>query len=330
MAQKLEIKGNYLVITDTSDNSTIEYPKDNVRYKDFTNTIQFWYINDTSQSVSFQFSELLDSSGVAWSDLDTLLLWLQTNTGSDMTGGALDVKIQDQVTPVIILPMALEVARTTLAVEAIEDGNTLTVVSSVGFVVGHHLRLVDTVNDKFYYATILSINVNVITIDTPLDFKYAVGSQIVDATINMAVDGSVTPVIFKHRLGVPSTSLDTDITRVILTCTTSGGIDLSGFGDGNALTNGLVFRKTGDNRNNIFNIKTNADMSNLAYDFNIYDTTNPAQGLDGFVSRLTFAGQNKIGVSLRVGKDDNLEVIIQDDLTGLNTLSLIAEGHVVD
>jgi len=327
MAKKLEVIRNYLIITDTITLETVEFPQDRVRYKDYSNTIQLKYIDDSSQDVTYQFSELVDADEVAWSDLPTLLDWLQNNTGAP---GVLDVKIQDQHTAVIILPMALEVARTTLAIQTAIEDRIINVTDATGFVVGHHIRLVDSVSDKFYYATILSINVNAITVDTPIDFEYVVGSQIVDATINMAVDGSVTPVIFKHRLGVPSTPSATDITRVILTCTTSGGIDLSGFGDGVALTNGLVLRQTGDPRTNIFNVKANADISNIAYDFNIYDTTNPAQGLDGFVSRLTFAGQNKIGVSLRIGQDDNLEVIIQDDLTGLESLSLIAEGHVVE
>jgi len=327
MAKKLEVIRNYLIITDTITLETVEYPQDRVRYKDYNNTIQFKYIDDSSQNKEYQFSDLVDKDEVSWTDLPTLLDWLRDNSGG---AGTLDVKIQDQTTPVIILPMALENVRTTITVEAVVGERTFTVSDDTGFTIGHHFRLVDVNSDKFYYATILNVAANVVTVDTPIDFPYAIGSQAVDAITNMAVDGSITPVVFKHRLGMPSTPSDTDITRIIITCTTNGGIDLSGFGDGDALDNGLVFRQIRDLTNNIFNVKTNADISNIAYDFNIYDTTNPAQGLDGFVSRLTFAGQNKIGVSLRVGQDDNLEVIIQDDLTGLNSLSIIAEGHKVE
>lgn len=247
--------------------------------------------------------------------------------------GILDSKrvtIENQTTPVIILPMAKEVTRTTLAANSVVGLYDLSVVSSTGFVIGHHLRLVDPDSDRFYYATILDIQANVITLDTQLDFVYLAGSQVVDAVINMAVNGALIPVIFKHRLGSPSTPSDTDITRIILTCTTSTSIDLSKFGDLAPLGRGLTFRKVGGRSNNLFNIKTNADLSNIAYDFVVYDSTNPAQGLDGFSSRLTFAGTNKIGVALRVGKDDNLEVIIQDDLTGLTSLVMIVEGHATE
>ena len=239
----------------------------------------------------------------------------------------LDVNVQDQVTPIIILPMALETTRTTLAVEAVKGGNVLSLTDASGFVVGHHLRMVDPSADKFYYANIVSINVNDVTVDTPLDFAYTVGSQVIDATTNMAVDGSITPVVFKHRLGVPSTPSDTDITRIILSCEADSAVDLNKFGDLPALTNGVVLRKVGDEYQNIFNVKTNSDITNIAYDFTVYIASNPAQGIDGFASRLTFAGQSKIGVAIRIGQDDNLEVIIQDDLTGLVRLTMIVEGH---
>jgi len=241
-----------------------------------------------------------------------------------------DVKIQDQTTPMIILPVVLENTRTTLAVEAVQNDNTITVVDSTGFVVGHHLRIVDPSSDRFYYGTILDININVITLDTPLDFEYVLGSQVVDAITNMAVDGSVTPVVFKHRLGVPSTPSDTDITRIIISCEADSPIDLNKFGDLPILTNGLVFRKTNLSNENIFNVKSNSDIANITYDFTVYAASNPAQGIDGFVTRLTFAGQNKLGVAIRIGQDDNLEVIVQDDLTGLVRLTMIAEGHKVE
>ena len=146
----------------------------------------------------------------------------------------------------------------------------------------------------------------------------------------MAVNGSVTPVVFKHRLGTPSTPSETDITRMIITCTATSTIDLSKFGDLPALIRGIVFRKVNGSKENIFNAKTNADIANIMYDFTVYDSSNPAQGLDGFTARLTFAGQSKLGVSLRVAQDENLEMLIQDDLTGLDSLSVILEGHRVD
>lgn len=83
MAIKLELKNNYIVLTDTVTLETVEYPKARVRYKDYSNNIQFKYIDDTSQDKTYQFSELVDENEVAWTDLTTLLTWLRKNTGSD-------------------------------------------------------------------------------------------------------------------------------------------------------------------------------------------------------------------------------------------------------
>ena len=241
-----------------------------------------------------------------------------------------EVYVLDQTSPTVILPMALEVAATTTDVLAVKDSYTIDVVSVSGFLAGQHIRILDTSLDRFYFGSILAINGTTITLDTPLDFAYTVGSQVIVATTNMNVNGSVTPVTFKHRLGSPSTNKATHITRIIFTCTTNGSIDLLGFGDLATLIRGLVIRRVNGEIFNVLNVKSNADLSNTAYDFNVYEATNPSQGVDGFVCRLTFAGQNKLGVALRLEVGENLEVIVQDDLTGLVSLKIIAEGHIVD
>lgn len=119
---------------------------------------------------------------------------------------------------------------------------------------------------------------------------------------------------------------------MMFTCITVGIVDLTTFGDLAELTRGIVFRSvssTGEMTiRNIFNLKSNADLANIAYDFDVYAKTNPQQGVDGFTSRLTFGGQSKIGVVLRLEQDENLEMLIQDDIDGLTKLTVILEGHI--
>jgi len=83
MSKKLEIIDNYLVITDTVTLNTIEYPRNRVRYKDQKNNIDFVYIDDRTQNETFQFSELVDSTGTAFASLALLLVFLRENTGVD-------------------------------------------------------------------------------------------------------------------------------------------------------------------------------------------------------------------------------------------------------
>jgi hypothetical protein len=44
---------------------------------------------------------------------------------------------------------------------------------------------------------------------------------------------------------------------------------------------------------------------------------------------MTYAGQNKHGVTLRIGGGEAIECIIQDNLTGLLSFKIIACGHIV-
>jgi len=245
------------------------------------------------------------------------------------TTGEVRTMVADQTSPTIILPLVEFEQATTLSEATTLFGYTVTLDDPTGFTAGQCLRIVDPAINKFYCSRIVSILGSVATLDTQIDDIYSAGSQVITGNGNMAVDGSVTPVIFKLRLASPSTQQTVDITRIIIQCTTNTAVDLNKFGDLPELTRGLAMRRINGEVVNIFNVKSNLDITGLAYDFTTYVGSNPAQAVDGFASRLTFAGQNKLGVALRVTPDGNLEVLVQDDLTGLIQLRIVAEGHVV-
>ena len=77
MSKKLEVIHNYLIITDTVDSSTVEFPTNRVRYKDTGNTINIVSVDDNSQNKSYQVAELVDSEGVAFADKEEILLFLR-------------------------------------------------------------------------------------------------------------------------------------------------------------------------------------------------------------------------------------------------------------
>ena len=241
-----------------------------------------------------------------------------------------DVNVQDQDTATIILPAAEQLGADSLDGDAAIESYDVTVVDSTGMTIGDHFRIINSAADRYYFGSILNIVGNVITLDTPVDFLYVSGSEVTWSNINMAVDGSVTPVHFHLRTGTPSIPSAVDITRIIMTCETNGVGDLAHFGDILALTRGLVMRKENGDLHNIFNVKTNADLASLAYDLNGYVASNPIQGINGFAWRLTFGGQSKIGVVLRVLQGGQLGFIVQDDLTDLVNLKVMFEGHVVE
>jgi len=238
---------------------------------------------------------------------------------------------QDNTNAPFIANINQVIVRTTTASIATKDTFTVDITDITGFLVGDSLVIGDILADRFYFGSILDITVNTITMDTPFDYTFPSGSPCSTRSTNMAVDGSITPQTFSVR-GEGSEQIPTvfDISRIIITCLTDTACSLIEFGDIPKLLRGLVMRRVNGDTNNIFNVKSNQDLANLAFDFDIYASTNPVQGQDGFTCRLTFNGQSKMGVAIRIGPGEDIEFIVQDDLTDINNLSIIVEGHIVD
>jgi hypothetical protein len=250
---------------------------------------------------------------------------------------AYDVNVQDQVSSPLIVNANKVNNTTSLSVATAIDDSTITVTDTTGFIDGAFIVIADVASNR--YATFHQVGAvagSVVTLDSPLDFAFPTTGTIVTAgTDNLAVKGDVTTQIFSLRASDPGIPLVVDITRIIFTCVCTSAVDLSKFCNFTALTNGLVLRRVDGTYQNIFNVKSNNDFASIMYDWQPFAKTNPVQGVDGFVSRLTFAGQNKIGVAIRLGPGEDLELLIQDDLATAQSTELITslhatfEGHVV-
>jgi hypothetical protein len=257
-------------------------------------------------------------------------------TISGMDGGfsskELDVHVGDQTTPIIIAPFSNRTNDTTLAITAAQYAYTFTVADATGIAIGSYLTLFHPPSVRFSQFYCTAITGPLVTVDSPMDFAYPAGTYVDIGTTEMAVDGSRTPKVFGLR-GVgspPGIELEVDITRVIFSCITATPVDLSLFGDLARLTRGLLLRKRDGTTWNIFNVKDNKELSGIMYDWTPFAASNPSQGVDGFSGRLTFAGPSKIGVASRLKLGEDLEILVQDNLSGLTSFSIVAEGHIVD
>lgn len=246
------------------------------------------------------------------------------------------VAIQDQHSPTLIVPMNKVENTTTLTAPTAIDDTVIAVTSATGFAAGKFVTLTNVAENRYYTGEVVSVASLDITIDTPLDYAFPTSGTIVtQGTHDLVVDGSGTTQIFSLRASDPGLPVKIDITRLIFKMTTTSAIDLSLFGNLNPLTNGLVLRRVDGTTQNIFNVKTNGNIAGIMFDWTPFAATNPVQGVDGFVARLTFAGQSKIGVTVRVGPEEDLQLLIQDDLTAnvagqtITTFKVVIEGHVV-
>jgi hypothetical protein len=245
------------------------------------------------------------------------------------SNGGVPVNVQDQTSRILDLYFIQQLqAPATLAVETVPDTYTFEVTDSTGFVDGDYVGIVCPSGEFFFANQIGAPVANVITVDTPIDVTAPVGCNVLRTTKDMAVDGSVTRQIFQIGPIGGTAGIDVDITRTTGSMTDADVMDDEKFGGLPALTKGLVLRKNDGVLQNIWNVKTNREFAVVcAGDFNYADKA-PA-GFYGARFRNTFGGQEKHGVVIRLEPGETLEIIVQDDLTGLDSFEIMAQGHVV-
>ena len=253
--------------------------------------------------------------------------------GITHTSNHLDVVLNDSVTPTLITHFNRVTNSTTLAVQVEVDQNEITVTSPTGISIGSYIILFNPSTERFSFYHCTAILGSVVTLDGWTDTMYPVGTYVDVAITNMAVDGSGTRQIFGLRgIGAPpGVDIKVDITRIIIECHTTAVGDLGDFGDiAGGVANGLFLRRHDGTFQNIFNVKTNGELAGVTMDYEPYVATNPNQGVNGFISRLTFSGQDKLGVVIRLPVGEDLEFVLSDNFSTLVKLEVIAEGSLVD
>lgn len=247
---------------------------------------------------------------------------------SDRGGIGVPIYIQDQTTGPLDLLFLREINATTLAANTVVGSRTLTLSPGHGAVIGNTLELADnTVGAYFMQSVITNVVANTITLSSPINRVYTTSNtSVVVSSANMNVNGSVTPVIFSVN---PLPVQSGDMVRVIVSMTDNTGMDFSTFGGiSGGLANGVVLRvNNGDGTyRNLANFKTNGDIELYSYDARYFENIGGATR--GFSARMTWGGQDKHGVVIRLdgALGEKLEIIVQDDLTSLINMRWIAQG----
>lgn len=247
-------------------------------------------------------------------------------------GKGVAVFVQDQTTYPLDLKFLLTTVTPVLASTPVVNSRLVSLVSVTGILVGQILEIASaTVSDVFMQATVLSINVgaNTITIDTPINNVYSPATAILSiSTQNLNVNGSVTPQVFSVQ---PVDAQKGDIVSVSFSIEDNANMDFETFGALPALTNGCVLRikKSDGYYRNIYNFKTNQDLTVASYLHEFFE--NNGGGVRGFTSRMIFGGQDQHGVVIRLDAalGEELQMVVQDDLTGLLKFTVLAQGSEV-
>jgi len=249
-----------------------------------------------------------------------------TGTELDPHRMVTDVSVQSGTAPLYVVKFSNVVAETTTTSLGALDDYVINVTSAASFAVGQYLTIYSVADNRVFFADILAINTLAITLDRPLDFPFPSGSAVSVGSTEMNVDGSVTPQIFGVRNpSVADVPLEVDISRLMFAILTATTPTLTDFGDiTNGITRGVQIRRVDGTYQNICNFKTNNEMKNIMYDLEI--TSASSQSQDGLGGRFTF---ERLGQVVRIGAGEDLQIVIQDDLTSLDSFTIIAEGSEV-
>jgi hypothetical protein len=255
---------------------------------------------------------------------------------SDRGGEGLATFTQDQTTGVLDVPFLLQESTPTLAIDTVVDSRNITLTTGHGLTTGADagkiLELADTTDGtKFMQCQIATVTGDIILLDCPVNRIYTTTESIVAVSSKaMNVNGSATPAIFSV---LPFDLQLGDMVRIIIEMRDNSAMDFETFGGLNELDNGVVIRvNNGDGTyRNLYNFKSNGDIIEQCFDHDFF--LNNGGNIRGFSARLTWGGQSKHGVVIRldgsIGTGESLEIIIQDDLTGLTRMHWTAQGSEV-
>lgn len=211
----------------------------------------------------------------------------------------------------------------TLNAVASVDDYVVTVVDGSKFIANDRVVLSEGALRESATIKIISVSVNNLTFDKPLENAYTTAAVIKTVTKSLNVDGSITRQIFS--ISPPADEI-WHIFRVALVMTHTTVASDDKFGNLTKLNAGLVLRHTNGNTRNLTVWRDNGDIiEDTGVDLRY--SAKSGGGLFGTAARWTFKRAGTV-LALDGSTGDTFMAIVQDDLTGLSDLEIKIQGHV--
>lgn len=261
--------------------------------------------------------------------VQTLITQLQQGinlaTSEEMIG---EVRLRDQAS----LPI-MQYAITHAGIFTISGNITAGDVSFVataghGIQTGNCILIQDT--HYFYQFHVINVDTNTIYVDSPFDHGFEASLTTgIRGSANLAVNGASTPVIFRFKPTTTTRAVKWHITHISFHLEDNSEMDDSLFGGITALTKGILLRKVDGEVFNYLNIKDNASFR-LKCDESQY-ATKAKSGFCGLNATKRFNGTSYEGVVMELDSSLNgeIQIVVQDDLTGLTNFNVFIHGHEV-
>lgn len=225
-----------------------------------------------------------------------------------------------------------EVVSTTVASDASKDTNQVVVTSATSFAIDQQIIITSPTQGRLTEGFITAIVGTTITITTPFEYDIKAGDLVTTFIVEMAIDGSSTRQIFNiENLGIPYQSPAIILHAITMVMITNTATEYTDFGDiAGGLTNGVVLRGNDGIISNLATARINSDLRLYSSYYDPLDAANPGLGVYGIYIDFGVSGFTNYGTSLRLDAGEKLEFIIQDDLSSLVSLNMIAKGHLED
>lgn len=210
----------------------------------------------------------------------------------------------------------------TLTTDVNKDDSIINVSAGHGFQVGEFMVLWN--NGLFEQLKVINVNVNAITVDIPVASNFlAASTQVVRGSIDLNIDGSVTPKSFKFQMR--QCIIPIHILSVKVTMQHAAAADDGKFGGIAELLNGLYFRIVNTQNINLGIYKNNQDFKDRGGEV-IYTQKAPA---GTYATEMIYDLKGVFGQILKIDpvKSDYFYGLVRDDLTGLNKFIISLIGH---
>lgn len=236
----------------------------------------------------------------------------------------LDVYVTDQNSQIISIYALKKLNNTILSSETIVNSNI------IYFENGHNCKYGDYLNfygeNKINQSKVIGVTGNTIALNAPMDVIFTSGDTIERGTINLGINGTTGSTIF---IAKPSPNIDWHICQIVIYIEDDDTMDGSLFGSISALTKGVLIRKKNTTYDNILEITRNSQMN--MYGELKYNDRASSKGVYSLICKLKLNDKSTFGsvIELLSERNDQIEIIIQDDLSALKSFYISIHGHVV-
>lgn len=218
------------------------------------------------------------------------------------------------------------VASTTLASAATSQDTTIEVSDATDIVVGYYISFGGS-SALRSPVEVIAISDTTITISRPLDLGYDADESLAILTADMNVTGTLASS--QSFSIIPPAGNTWAINNLILSLVHTTAGDSGLFGDQDALTYGVLFRVYKDGSYNTHtNWKTSGDMALDMYDVR-FDTRSSGGGSYGTTAQINLTDKAS-PIVINGDNGDYLEILVQDDLSGLTSFQARCSGYHVE